>query len=78
MRTEPYDDRLTKGAFVARKKKRQMLLLLFAYKKQVIAKKVYSQKARKLGVFDRLWQKNQKNIKKIEKSTCILKKDVIY
>ena len=33
MRTEPYDDRLTKGAFVARKKKRQMLLLLFAYKK---------------------------------------------
>lgn len=39
MRTEPYDDRLTKGAFAVRKKKRQMLLLLFAYKKWVIAKK---------------------------------------
>lgn len=78
MRTEPYDDRLTKGAFVARKRSGRCFFYCLLIRNRLLRKKVYSQKARKLGAFDRLWQKNQKNIKKIEKSTCILKKDVIY
>ena len=41
---------------------------------RLLRKKVYSQKARKLGAFDRLWQKNQKNIKKIEKSGNLTRK----